>query len=155
MKTKKIFIPILLAILLGNLSSCNKEPYEDCTLSFRINFVDKNTGECYKEIDSLLSVWGLDTLCLYENPTVLGETEERCLFRNGGSVGSCLYMVNSGVSFDKRTNPTFTYAIGKSPIFLDTIEFKYNSSTTEIRINGVLQEQITTCNERIVLNISK
>ncbi len=155
MKTKKIIIPLLLTVLLFNLSSCTREPYEDCTLSFRVNFINKNTGECYKDKDSLLSAWGLDTLCLYENPSLNGGDKERCLFRNADPTGSCLYMVNSGMSFDKSRNPTFTYALGIASNLIDTIEFRYNGSSAEIRINGVLQDQKATCNEQAVLEIIK
>ncbi len=155
MRTKKIIIPLLLTVLLFNLSSCTREPYEDCTLSFRVNFIDKNTGECYKHIDSLLLSFGLDTLCLYAKPNSLGGVKGMCMFRNDDPVGSCLYMTNGGMSFDKRKNPTFTYALGKFPNYIDTIEFKYNGSVAEIRINGVLQEQKAVCGEEAQLSIIK
>ncbi len=153
MKTKKIIIPLLITVLLFNLSSCNKGPYEDCTVNFRIDFINKNTGECYKEIDSLLSIYNTDTIYLYSKPH-LGGTINDMLFEN--EVGdNCLSMFNSGIDFDKKVNPTIIYVIGKAPNFIDTIEFKYNGSTAEIRVNGVLQDQKAMCNEQAVLEIIK
>lgn len=155
MKKQFLFIPLLLTISLYNLSSCTREPYEDCDLSFRVDFINENTGECYRDIDSLLSAYGMDTLCLYANPKSWGGVKQGCLFRNEDSFRNCLSIVSRGMGFDKRKKPTFTYAIGNAPDFIDTIEFKYNGSVAEIRINGVLQESRATCNEQIILNIIK
>lgn len=153
MKKQFLFIPLLLTISLYNLSSCTREPYEDCSLSFRIDFINKKTKECYRDIDSLLAIYQTDTLYLYSKPHLGGDVSDK-LFRNEVRE-LCLSLYGSGVDFDKSKNPTFTYTIGKAPNFIDTIEFKYKSSSAEIRINGVLQESRATCNEQIILNIIK
>lgn len=153
---KRGFFLLLVTVYLAFFNaSCKRHRPEDCSLYFSVNFINKNTGECYKDIDTLLSTYGLDTLCLYSNPNSWGGVKGKCLFRRDGVPGNCISMISSGRDFDKRTNPTFIYALGKFPNFIDTIEFKYSGSSAEIRINGVLQEQKATCSGKVELNITK
>lgn len=152
---KQTFLLFHIVLLSYCLASCNKKSYEDCRVDFKIEFINKNTGECYQNKDSLLSAYGLDTMCLYIKPKHSEEIKEYCLYRDDEDISACIFIAYSGIDFDKTTNPTFTYFLGKSPYFLDTIEFKYNGSSAEVLINGVLQENRAICRNQIKLNIIK
>jgi hypothetical protein len=153
MKRYFLFLLLVLGISLF-LNNCTKpHPSGDCFLDFKVQFISKYTGECINDIDSLLSIYQTDTLFLYSKPNLGGDVNS-ILYKNNVA-NNCLTLKNGEIDFDRSGNPSFTYAIGKAPNFIDIIEFKYNSPSVEIKINGVLQQQKGSCKEQIIVNIIK
>jgi hypothetical protein len=153
MKKYFLFLSSILGVSLF-LNSCTKpHPSGDCFMDFKVQFISKSTGECINNIDTLLAIYQTDTLFLYSKPNLGGDVNSS-LFKNGVG-GNCLSLKSGGIDFDKSGNPTYTYAVGKTPNFIDIIEFKYLGSSAEIRINEILQDQKGSCNEQIIVNIIK
>lgn len=149
-----LFIIIALVQVFCSCKRSGPEPDGDCSFYFRLNFMNQETGECYSNVDSLLKAFDLDTLFLYTQKS-FGYSKENYTNWKINPDNLCLFKIGGGVSFHKKDNRTLIYVLGQDPIFTDTIEFKYQGSTAEVRLNGVLQEGRASCFSEYVINIKK
>ncbi len=154
MKTKKMITLLLMTFLLCNLLSCDKGPYEDCRVGFKIEFIDKNSKECFTEQDSLLSRYQLTELYLYRDP--FNGYKEVAGGLSSSELGTCLFIYGGSHDFDKFKTSKLLFAVGEWPVLKDTIELNIEGNQAIIKVNGKLYEERLQCYEEwFVLRVEK